>query len=112
MERPRSGCADEVTGSLRCELPAVLAAAEIALPAAATRATAALRTFAPLRRSSFVHHQSASHQLSTVASLNGLGGRCVIIDFYEAESSRFTAKAIAKNIHAVYMDTGFIKKRL
>jgi hypothetical protein len=96
------------------ELPAIPAAAEITLPAAAPGATAeaTLRPFPALRRTSFVNHERPAHKLPTVAHLHCLGGGILVLDFDEAESSGFAAESIAHDIYAIDLNACFREKRL
>jgi hypothetical protein len=89
------------------ELPAVLAAAEIALTTAVSA-----RTLAPLWWTSLIYNQGTTHQGTAIAGLHSLVGNCVIIDFDEPKSSGFTAETISKDIHAVNVNTRFLKERL
>src|SRR5579875_2013179 len=98
-----------LTAVPRRVLPAVLAAAEIALTSAAS---ATLRAIAPLRRPSLVHHQRATHQRPAIAGLNRLVRKCIIVDFDKPEPSGFTTETVPQDVHAVYMDSCFFKKSL
>jgi hypothetical protein len=94
------------------QLPAILATAEVALTAS-TRTPAATRSaLSLLRRTSFVHHQCPPHQCTPVAGLHGLSGSGIIVYFDEPKSSCLTTETIAQDIHAVDMNTRFVKKRL
>lgn len=95
------------------ELPAIPASAEITLPAAArSAAKISLRPFPALRRTSFVNHERATHQLPAIAHLNRLGGGVIVVNFDEAEPSRFAAESIAHDIYAIDLNACFGEERL
>ena len=90
--------------------PAILAAAEVALAAAA--APTALRALAPLRRSCFVNHQRPAHECSAVARLHRLRRGCIVVNFHEPESPGFATEPVAEDIHAIDVNTSLLEKRL
>jgi hypothetical protein len=93
------------------QLPAILAAAEVALTTpAGTAATWSTLPF--LRRTGFVHNQCASHQGTPVTGLHGLNGGRIVVYLHEPKPSGLTTETITQNIHAVDVDTRFFKKRL
>ncbi len=105
----------DTSAKLYCllELPAIPASAEITLPAAAcSTAKASLRPLAALRWTSFVNHESTTHELPAVAYLNRLGGGVIVVNFDEAEPSRFAAESIAHDIYAIDLNACFGEERL
>jgi hypothetical protein len=90
-------------------LPAIFAAAEVPLTAAALTAAGA---FTPLGRTGFVYNQSAPHERTPVAGLYRLGCYCVVVKFNKPESSCFSTESVPKNIHTICLKAGFRKKSL
>jgi hypothetical protein len=108
IEAGRPACRPDFSALRFLELPAVSAAAKVALVASA----GGIRTFASLWRSCLIDNQRAAHQCAAIASLHGLCRYRVIVDLYESESSRFTTKTITKDINAIDMNTGLLEKGL
>jgi hypothetical protein len=94
------------------DLPAILAASEITLAAAAAGTTAARRAFALLWRPRFVHYQGTSHKRSAVTCLDCLLSSRIVADLYESESPGFATETVPKNANAVDLHTRFFEKCL
>jgi hypothetical protein len=95
------------------KLPAILASAEVALPAStATGSASSAGPLTPLWWTGFVHHECSPHQLASVTRLRSLHGNRIVIDLYEAKPARLTAKTVAQNIDTIDMNTGLCKERL
>lgn len=91
------------------ELPAILASTEVTLAAATS---AALPAFAPLWRTSFIHHQCAAHQSASIASLHRLCCRGIVVDLNESKTSCFTAEPVTQNVDAIHVNASLFKKSL
>jgi hypothetical protein len=94
------------------QLPAILATAEVALTASTSTPAATRSALALLRRTSFVHHQRTPHQCTPIASLHGLNRSGIVVYFDEPKSSCLATETISQDIHAVDVNTRFVKKGL
>ena len=95
-------------------LPAVLAAAKISLATASAgpAASAFEGTFTTLWRPCLINHEGPSHERSSIAGLDRLRRKCVIIDLDETESPGLSAEAIPEDIHAINMNASFLEEGL
>jgi hypothetical protein len=92
-------------------LPAILAAAELALTSCSS--IAAGWAITPLLlRTRFIHNQRTSHQCAAVAGLHCLICQSIVANLDKSKTPRLTAEAVAKDIHTINLHPGFGEERL
>jgi hypothetical protein len=94
-------------------LPAIPAATEVTLTAAASALVeASIRTLSAFCRSRLIDHKCSTHQLAAIECLNCLRCGVVVVDFDKPESAGFAAEPVTHDIHTIDLYARFVEERL